>query len=106
MSTMSTLKMDVWKFSTVFLMVVLIISWVWMMIAGIINDSAMDSVRGQQLQVRELTNQMVTLNMQVQDLQSRNKALNERIDAFNTIRLRDYDYLQSQINRGPVKTIR
>lgn len=106
MNTMSTLKMDVWKFSTVFLMVILIISWVWMMIAGIINDSAMESVRGQQMQVRELTNQVITLNMQVQDLQSRNKALNERIDAFNTIRLRDYDYLQSQINRGPVKSIR
>jgi uncharacterized protein YlxW (UPF0749 family) len=104
--TLNTLKVDVWKFSTVFLMLLLIISWVWMLIAGIINDSAMDSVRGQQLQVRELTNQMVTLNMQVQDLQSRNKALNERIDAFNTMRLRDYEYLQSQINRGPVKVIR
>jgi uncharacterized protein YlxW (UPF0749 family) len=104
--TLNTLKVDVWKFSTIFLMVLLIISWVWMLIAGIVNDSAMDSVRGQQLQVRELTNQMVTLNMQVQDLQSRNKALNERIDTFNTIRLRDYEYLQSQINRGPVKVIR
>jgi uncharacterized protein YlxW (UPF0749 family) len=104
--TLNTLKVDVWKFSTVFLMLLLIISWVWMLIAGIINDSAMDSVRGQQLQVRELTNQMVTLNMQVQDLQSRNKALGERIDAFNTMRLRDYEYLQSQINRGPVKVIR
>jgi hypothetical protein len=87
-------------------MLLLIISWVWMLIAGIINDSAMDSVRGQQLQVRELTNQIVTLNMQVQDLQSRNKALGERIDTFNTMRLRDYEYLQSQINRGPIKTIR
>jgi uncharacterized protein YlxW (UPF0749 family) len=104
--TLNTLKVDVWRFSTIFLMLLLIISWVWMLIAGIINDSAMDSVRGQQLQVRELTNQMVTLNMQVQDLQSRNKALNERIDTFNTIRLRDYEYLQSQINRGPIKTIR
>jgi uncharacterized protein YlxW (UPF0749 family) len=98
--------MDVWKFSTVFLMVILIISWVWMMIAGIINDSAMDSVRNQQMTVRELTNQVITLNMQVQDLQSRNKALTERIDTFNTLRQRDYEYLQSQINRGPVKTIR
>jgi uncharacterized protein YlxW (UPF0749 family) len=104
--TLNTLKVDVWKFSTIFLMLLLIISWVWMLIAGIINDSAMESVRGQQMQVRELTNQMVTLNMQVQDLQSRNKALNERIDAFNTMRLRDYEYLQSQINRGPVKVIR
>jgi uncharacterized protein YlxW (UPF0749 family) len=104
--TLNTLKVDVWKFSTIFLMLLLIISWVWMLIAGIINDSAMESVRGQQMQVRELTNQMVTLNMQVQDLQSRNKALSERIDAFNTIRLRDYEYLQSQINRGPVKVIR
>jgi uncharacterized protein YlxW (UPF0749 family) len=104
--TLNTLKVDVWRFSTIFLMLLLIISWVWMLIAGIINDSAMDSVRGQQLQVRELTNQMVTLNMQVQDLQSRNKALSERIDAFNTLRLRDYEYLQSQINRAPVKVIR
>jgi len=106
MSTMSTLKMDVWRFSTVFLMVILIISWVWMLITGIITDSSMDSIRSQQVQVRELTDKVITLNMQVQDLQSRNKALNERIDAFNTIRLRDYDYLQSQINRGPVKSIR
>ena len=103
---LNTLTVDVWKFSTILLMVILIISWVWMMIAGIINDSAMESVRGQNMQVRELTNQVITLNMQVQDLQSRNKALNERIDTFNTIRLRDYEYLQSQINRGPIKTIR
>jgi FtsZ-binding cell division protein ZapB len=106
MSAMSTLRMDVWKFSTVFLMVILIISWVWMMIAGIINDSAMDSVRNQQMTVRELTNKMVTLEMQVMDLQSRNKALNERIEAFNTLRQRDVEYLQSQINRGPIKAIR
>ena len=104
--TLNTLKVDVWKFSTIFLMVLLIMSWVWMLITGIINDSSMDSIRSQQVQVRELTDKVITLNMQVQDLQSRNKALNERIDAFNTIRLRDYDYLQSQINRGPVKTIR
>ena len=104
--TLNTLKVDVWKFSTIFLMLLLIISWVWMLIAGIINDSAMESVRSQQMTVRELTDKVITLNMQVQDLQSRNKALNERIDAFNTIRLRDYEYLQSQINRGPVKAIR
>jgi uncharacterized protein YlxW (UPF0749 family) len=104
--TLNTLKVDVWKFSTIFLMLLLIISWVWMLIAGIINDSAMESVRSQQMTVRELTDKVITLNMQVQDLQSRNKALNERIDAFNTIRLRDYEYLQSQINRGPVKVIR
>jgi uncharacterized protein YlxW (UPF0749 family) len=103
---LNTLKVDVWKFSTILLMVILIISWVWMMIAGIINDSAMESVRGQNMQVRELTNQVITLNMQVQDLQSRNKALTERIDAFNTLRQRDYEYLQSQINRAPVKAIR
>jgi uncharacterized protein YlxW (UPF0749 family) len=104
--TLNTLKVDVWKFSTIFLMVLLIISWVWMMIAGIITDSSMESIRSQQSEMRELTNQVITLNMQVQDLQSRNKALTERIDAFNTLRQRDYEYLQSQINRGPVKTIR
>jgi uncharacterized protein YlxW (UPF0749 family) len=106
MSVVNTLKVNVWQFSTIFLMVLLIMSWVWMLINGIITDSSMDSVRSQQVQVREITNQVITLNMQVQDLQSRNKALNERIDAFNTIRLRDYDYLQSQINRGLVKAIR
>jgi chaperonin cofactor prefoldin len=66
----------------------------------------MESIRSQDVQLRELTNQVITLNIQVQDLQSRNKALNERIDALNTIRLRDYEYLQSQINRGPIKAIR
>jgi uncharacterized protein YlxW (UPF0749 family) len=104
--TLNTLKVDVWKFSTIFLMVLLIMSWVWMLITGIITDSSMESIRSQQVQVRELTDKVITLNMQVQDLQSRNKSLNERIDAFNTIRLRDYEYLQSQINRGPVKAIR
>lgn len=98
--------MDVWRFSTVFLMVLLIISWVWMMIANIINDSSMESVRSQQMQMREITNKVITLEMQVLDLQSRNKALNERIESFNTLRLRDYEYLQNQIVRGPVKTIR
>ena len=106
MGVVNTLKVNVWQFSTIFLMVLLIMSWVWMLINGIITDSSMDSVRYQQVQVREITNQVITLNMQVQDLQSRNKALNERIDAFNTIRLRDYEYLQSQINRASVKAIR
>jgi uncharacterized protein YlxW (UPF0749 family) len=106
MGVVNTLKVNVWQFSTIFLMVLLIMSWVWMLINGIITDSSMDSVRSQQVQVREITNQVITLNMQVQDLQSRNKALNERIDAFNTIRLRDYEYLQSQINRASVKAIR
>jgi uncharacterized protein YlxW (UPF0749 family) len=106
MGVVNTLKVNVWQFSTIFLMVLLIMSWVWMLINGIITDSSMDSVRSQQVQLREITNQVITLNMQVQDLQSRNKALNERIDAFNTIRLRDYEYLQSQINRAPVKAIR
>ena len=106
MGVVNTLKVDAWRFSTIFLMVILIMSWVWMLINGIITDSSIDSVRSQQVQVREITNQVITLNMQVQDLQSRNKALNERIDAFNTIRLRDYEYLQSQINRASVKAIR
>ena len=104
--TLNTFKVDIWKFTTIFLMLLLIISWVWMLITSIINDSAMESIRSQHMTVRELTNKVVTLEMQVLDLQSRNKSLNERIDAFNTIRLRDYEYLQSQINRGPVKAIR
>jgi FtsZ-binding cell division protein ZapB len=87
-------------------MVLLIISWVWMMISNIITDSSIDSIRSQQVQIRELTDRIVTLNIQVQDLQSRNKALNERIDTFNNMRLRDYEFLQSQINRGPIKAIR
>ena len=106
MSALSTFRVDVWKFSTIFLMVLLIISWVWMLITSIITDSSMETVRSQQVTVRELTNKMVTLEMQVQDLQSRNKALNERIEAFNTLRQRDVEYLQSQINRGPIKAIR
>jgi predicted PurR-regulated permease PerM len=103
---MNAFKVDVWKFSTVFLMVVLIISWVWMIINSIITDSSMESVRSQQVTVREITNKIITLEMQVMDLQSRNKALNERVESFNTLRQRDVDYLQSLINRGPIKTIR
>ena len=106
MSVMNAFKVDVWKFSTVFLMVVLIISWVWMIINSIITDSSMESVRSQQVTVREITNKIITLEMQVMDLQSRNKALNERVESFNTLRQRDVDYLQSLINRGPIKTIR
>jgi predicted PurR-regulated permease PerM len=106
MSALSTFKVDVWKFSTVFLMVLLIISWVWMLITSIISDSSMETVRSQQVAMRELTNKVVTLEMQVMDLQSRDKALNERIESFNVIRQRDVEYLQSQIVRGPIKTIR
>ena len=106
MSVMNAFKVDVWKFSTVFLMVVLIISWVWMIINSIITDSSMESVRSQQVTVREITNKVITLEMQVMDLQSRNKALNERVESFNTLRQRDVEYLQSLINRGPIKTIR
>lgn len=103
MSVMNAFKVDVWKFSTVFLMVVLIISWVWMIINSIITDSSMESVRSQQVTVREITNKVITLEMQVMDLQSRNKALNERIESFNTLRQRDVEYLQSQINRATIK---
>ncbi len=103
MSALNAFKVDVWKFSTVFLMVVLIISWVWMLINSIITDSSMESVRSQQVTVREITNKVITLEMQVMDLQSRNKALNERIESFNTLRQRDVEYLQSQINRATIK---
>jgi predicted PurR-regulated permease PerM len=106
MSVMNAFKVDVWKFSTVFLMLLLIISWVWMIINSIITDSSMESVRSQQVTVREITNKVITLEMQVMDLQSRNKALNERVESFNTLRQRDVEYLQSLINRGPIKTIR
>ena len=104
--TLNTFKVDIWKFTTIFLMVLLIISWVWMLITSIITDSSMESVRSQQVTVREITNKVVTLEMQIMDLQSRNKALNERIESFNTLRQRDVEYLQSQINRGPIKAIR
>jgi cell division protein FtsB len=102
----SNIKLDVWKFSTVFLMVLLIVSWVWMLITWIVNDSAVESLKSQHSVIRQLTDKVVTLDMQIQDLQSRNKALNDRIEAFNTLRQRDYEYLQSQINRTPIKTIR
>lgn len=103
---MTTFKLDAWKFSTVFLLFVLLVSWVWMIISFIVNDSALDSVRSQQTTLRELNSKMVLLEVQMQDLQSRNKALNEKLDAFNTLRQRDVEYLQSQLTRGPIKNIR
>ncbi len=100
MNTISTLKLDAWKISTAILAALLIASWVWMLIVSTINNSTIETVRAQQLVVREITNKVITLEMQVLDLQSRNKSLNDRIEAFNNLRQRDHEYLQSQINRG------
>lgn len=97
---------DVWKFSTFFLLVVLSATWLWLIITSIVHDSAMENIQAQYAVTRKLTDDVVTMQMQIQDLQSRNKALNEKIDALNTLRQRDVEYLQSQINRGPIKVIR
>jgi uncharacterized protein YlxW (UPF0749 family) len=97
---------DVWKFSTIFLLVVLSATWLWLIITSIVHDSAMENIQAQYAVTRKLTDDVVTMQMQMQDLQSRNKALNEKIDALNTLRQRDVEYLQSQINRGPIKVIR
>jgi peptidoglycan hydrolase CwlO-like protein len=97
---------DVWKFSTIFLLVVLSATWLWLIITSIVHDSAMENIQAQYAVTRKLTDDVVTMQMQIQDLQSRNKALNEKIDALNTLRQRDVEYLQSQINRGPIKVIR
>jgi peptidoglycan hydrolase CwlO-like protein len=97
---------DVWKLSTIFLLVVLSATWLWLIITSIVHDSAMENIQAQYAVTRKLTDDVVTMQMQIQDLQSRNKALNEKIDALNTLRQRDVEYLQSQINRGPIKVIR
>jgi hypothetical protein len=103
---MNTFKLDAWKFSTVVLAVLLSVSWAWMLITSMINDSTMQIVRNQSIEVREVTNKVITLEMQVLDLQSRNKSLSERIESFNNLRQRDNEFLQNQINRVPVKTSR
>jgi hypothetical protein len=104
---MNTPKLDVWKVSTAVLALLLVGSWVWMIIVSTINNTTIETVRAQQLSLREITNKVVTMEMQVLDLQSRNKSLNDRIEAFNNLRQRDHEYLQGQINRSTaVKVIR
>jgi len=99
-------KFDLWKFSTAFLLMVLVVSWSWAAINFMVNDSALESVRNHQSSIRELNSKIVMLEVQVQDLQTRHRELGERIEMYNNMRLRDTEYLQSQINRGPVKVIR
>lgn len=101
-------KLDLWKFSTVFLLIVLVVSWSWAAISFMVNDSALEAVRNHQTSIRDLNSKIVMLEVQVQDLQTRQRDLGERIEMFNNMRLRDIEFLQSQINRaaGPVKTIR
>jgi hypothetical protein len=107
MNTISTFKLNGWKISTAVLAVLLLASWIWMLIVSTLNNATMETVRSQQFLLREITNKVITLEIQVLDLQSRNKSLYERIESFNTLRQRDNEYLQNQINRNnAVKVIR
>jgi peptidoglycan hydrolase CwlO-like protein len=96
----------VWKFISAALFLALLISWSYFQFASMLNNSAFESLSHHRTELRRLDNQVAVLNSQLQELQNRNRALNERVEAYNAQRTRDIEFLNSQINRPLVRTVR
>jgi Tfp pilus assembly protein PilO len=96
----------IWKFVSAVLFMSLILSWGYFQFVSMIKDSAFETLAHHRTEIRNLNTQITQMNIQIQDLQSRNKALGERVESYNLQRVRDHEFAMSQINRPPVRAVR
>jgi type VI protein secretion system component VasK len=98
----------IWKFLSAFLFTALVLSWGYFQFNTMLNNSAFETLSHHRTQLRDINTQITQLNLQLQDLQNRNRALSERVEAYNMQRVRDHELAMSQINRtaAPVRTVR
>lgn len=96
----------VWKISTAILAGALALSWITFGFKDMIRGDAMDIVRSQQNEIRQLKEATTTLQLYIDDLRLRDRQFSDRLEMINTQRVRDYEFLSGQINRAPIKNIR
>jgi Tfp pilus assembly protein PilO len=97
---------SIWKLLSAFLFMALVLSWGYFQFNTMLNNSAFETLSHHRTEIRNLNTQLTQMNIQIQDLQSRNKALSERVESYNLQRTRDHELVMSQLNRGPIKTVR
>jgi hypothetical protein len=87
---------------------ILFLSWTLFSLHYVINGSSIDMIKSQRDDIRRMQDTIITLELQMTELQSRSRINQERIDSVNQARLRDYEFLNSRINDNqiPNKRIR
>ena len=95
-----------WKLLSAALFTSLVLSWGYFQFTTMLNDSAFETLSHQRNEIRNINTQLVNMNIQLQDLQSKNKVLSEKVESYNLQRVRDHELLLGQVNRPTVRTIR
>ena len=88
------------------LLVFLFLSWTYFHFTMTVRDSAFETLQLQRNEIRQLSNQLTTMTIQMDDLQSKYKTLNDRVESYNILRVRDHEYAMSQITRQTPRNIR
>lgn len=94
-----------WKLVSAFLFMALVLSWGYFQFNNMLNNSAFETLSHQRTQIRDLNTQITQINLQLQDLQTRNRALSERVESYNLQRVRDHELVMNQLNRNSVRRI-
>jgi hypothetical protein len=95
-----------YKFTSGILIVALMASWCMFMVYSIINGSSIDMIKAQRDDIRRLQNEIISLEIQLTDIHTRQRSLQERIETINQLRVRDYEFINSQINNATVRSIK
>jgi Tfp pilus assembly protein PilO len=94
-----------WKLLSAMLFTFLVLSWGYFQFTKMLNDSAFETLSFHRNEIRNINTQLVNMNIQLQDLQSKNKTLSEKVESYNLQRVRDHEMLSSQVVR-PVRNVR
>jgi type VI protein secretion system component VasK len=97
---------NTWKLISAFLFMALVLSWGYFQFSSMLNNSAFETLSHQRTQIRDLSTQITQINLQLQDLQTRNRALSERVESYNLQRVRDHELVMSQLNKPSVRIAR
>jgi Tfp pilus assembly protein PilO len=95
-----------WRAITAVLFALLVMSWGYFQFVSMMNDSAFETLSHHRTEIRNLNNQLTQLNIKLEDLQNKNRMLENRIDTFNNMRIRDHELAMSQINAATLKRVR
>jgi Tfp pilus assembly protein PilO len=95
-----------WRAITAVLFALLVMSWGYFQFVSMMNDSAFETLSHHRTEIRNLNTQLAQINIKLDDLQNKTRMLESRIDAFNSMRIRDHEQVISQLNSRPIRAIR
>jgi predicted nucleic acid-binding Zn-ribbon protein len=99
-------KSNIFMTISLLLLVILFLSWTYFHFTMTVRDSAFETLQLHRNEIRQLNNQMTTMSMQMSELQSSYKSLNEKVESYNILRVRDHEYAMTQITRQTPRNIR